>query len=117
MGYAHHSNFPIWFEMGRTELFRNMGNNYAAMEASGQYIVVVKLEVNYKSPARYDEELILQTTIAKASRAKLEHHYQLRRDDTLIATGKTIVACVGSNGRVHELPRMLVGGKAIGSAD
>ena len=87
MGVAHHATFPIWFEMGRTELLRETGVSYRELEAEGVFLAVVRLDVRYKSPARYDDQLILETRLGPVGRVKIEHEYTLRRDDVVVATG------------------------------
>jgi len=57
MGYLHHSRYLQYFEMGRIELLRALGFSYAELERQGVFFVVVKVEVRYRAPARYDEEL------------------------------------------------------------
>ena len=110
MGYLHHSNYFTYFEMGRTELFRASGGNYREIEESGQFLVVTKLECRFLAPARYDDELTLRTTIARASMAKLEHAYELRRGDTLLTSATSVLACVDSNGRVQRMPDCIIDG-------
>ena len=62
MGVVHHSVYPIWFEIGRTELLRSMSErSYRDMEAEGLFLVVAQLNVRYRSPARYDDTLNLAT--------------------------------------------------------
>ncbi len=55
MGFLHHANFLIYFEMGRTELFRAQGGDYRKMEEGGHFFVVVEMNVKYRSPARFDD--------------------------------------------------------------
>lgn len=109
MGYLHHANYFIYFEMGRTELLRAAGGNYRDMEEQGQFMVVVSLECKYRLPARYDDLLTLKTRIAKASPAKLEHEYKLYRGDTLLTEAKSLLACVDREGRVQRIPDALLG--------
>ena len=108
MGVVHHTVYPTWFEMGRTELLRAAGGCYRDMEATGIFLVVVKLEVQYRQPARYDDLLQLETTLAKASRAKIQHAYSLKRDGIVLATGETTLACLDASGQVREVPDSLV---------
>lgn len=104
MGFLHHSRFFVYFEIGRTELFRAGGGNYRAMEESGLYFVVVKAECKFKAPARYDDVVMLKTRISRVGPVKLEHEYELRRDDTVLATGHTMLGCVDGEGRVQRIP-------------
>jgi acyl-CoA thioester hydrolase len=72
-GVVHHSVYPIWFEMGRTELLRANGIAYKDMEQAGIFFVMVRLEVKYRQPAVYDEELELTTSSANVTASKIEH--------------------------------------------
>ncbi len=108
MGVVHHTVYPVWFEMGRTELLRSLGGSYRQMEADGVLLVVISLEVRYHSPARYDDLLSLRTSLAGGSRVKLEHAYELRRDGTKLVTGRTVLACLDRDGRPRALPDSLV---------
>lgn len=104
MGVVHHTVYPVWFEMGRTELLRSTGRNYRDMEAAGMLLAVVKLEVTYKQPARYDDLVEIRTTLAKIGAVKVEHTYQVWRGEDLLATGLTTLACLDRNGRVQQIP-------------
>ena len=104
MGFLHHSRFFVYFEIGRTELFRAGGGNYRVMEDSGLYFVVVKAECKFKAPARYDDVVLLQTRISQVGPVKLEHEYELRRGDTVLATGHTVLGCIDRDGRVQRIP-------------
>tara|TARA_B100001059_G_scaffold226072_1_gene254019 strand:+ start:528 stop:917 length:390 start_codon:yes stop_codon:yes gene_type:complete len=107
MGVAHHATFPIWFEMGRTELLRETGVSYRELEAEGIFLAVVRLDVRYKSPARYDDQLVLETRLGPVGRVKIEHEYTLMRDDVVVATGRTTLACLGTDGAARLLPDVL----------
>ncbi len=103
MGFLHHANFPIYFEMGRTELFRAQGGDYRQMEEGGHYFVVVEMNVKYRAPARFDDELRLSTRIVRVTPAKLEHEYRLYRDRDLLAEARSVLACVDRAGRVRRI--------------
>lgn len=116
MGVAHHSACVPWFEMGRTELLRSAGVSYARLEAAGVFLVVTRLEVRYRAPARYDDLMVLHTRIASTTRARIDHEYELWRDaedgrgrSALLATAATTLACVDERGRVRELPEWMGG--------
>lgn len=104
MGYLHHANYLNYFEIGRTELLRASGGNYRQMEASGLFAVVVRADVRYRKPARYDDLLTLRTTIAEITPAKIEHHYDLFRDGELLTTAKITLALIDSDGKVCRVP-------------
>lgn len=103
MGFLHHSNYLCYFEMGRTELLRASGGNYREMEERGRFLVVTKIAVQYRASARYDDVLHLRTRLSRASFAKLEHAYELRRDGQLLTTGETTLACVDRDGKVQRM--------------
>jgi acyl-CoA thioester hydrolase len=107
MGYLHHANFANYYEMGRTELLRAQGGDYRAIEESGLFLVVVKLDCRFHSPARYDDVLTLKTRVERVSAVKIEHSYQLFRDSQLLATASSVLACVDREGKVQRLPDAL----------
>jgi len=115
MGVAHHSACIPWFEIGRTELLRASGISYAHLERASIFLVITRLEVKYRAPARYDDELILVTRIDGGSRVRIDHSYELWRDagdgrgkSALLATGQSTLACVDETGRPRALPEWLV---------
>ncbi len=107
MGVAHHTAYPVWFEIGRTELLRESGVAYRDLEQQGFLIAVVKLSVQYKQPARYDDLLVLQTCVTEVRRATINHSYDLRRDGCLLTTATTTVVCLDRDGRPQPLPPQL----------
>lgn len=107
MGYLHHSRYLQYFEMGRVELLRSLGHSYADLERQGVFFVVVKVECRYKAPARYDEELTLLTRVIKQTHVRIDHAYELRRGDALLADAQTTIACVGRDGQLMQIPENL----------
>ena len=107
MGYLHHSIYLQYFEMGRVESLRANGFSYADLERDGVFFVVTKVEVKFKAPARYDEELTLTTTLAKRTHVRFDHTYALRRGELLLAEAATTIACVGRDGQVRAIPEEL----------
>ena len=107
MGYLHHSRFVQYFEIGRVELLRSMGHAYADLERQGIFFVVVKVECRYRAPARYDEEVQLTTRVKRQTHVRIDHTYELRRGDTLLADAATTIACVGRDGQLKEIPSFL----------
>jgi len=110
MGYLHHSIFLQYFEMGRVEMLRSMGHSYADFEREGVFFVVVKAEVRYKAPARYDDELTLVTRTARQTHVRIDHTYVLKRGSTVLAEASTTIACVGRDGQLMGIPASLAGG-------
>ncbi len=108
MGFLHHSNYLTYFEIGRTELFRSGGGSYRAVEEGGLFLVVVKVNIHYRRPARYDDLLRLKTTITRITPARIEHEYELFCGDELLTTGNSTLACVDETGRATALPDSLL---------
>jgi acyl-CoA thioester hydrolase len=77
------------------------------MEESGLFAVVVRADVHYRKPARYDDLLILRTTIASITPAKIEHQYELFRDDELLATANITLALIDNEGKVCRVPEWM----------
>jgi acyl-CoA thioester hydrolase len=69
--------------------------------------VVVKAQVRYRAPARFDEELTLTTQVVRQTSVRFDHAYELRRAETLLAEGSTTIACVDRNGEVAMIPEFL----------
>lgn len=109
MGVAHHSAHAVWFEMGRTELLRSAGGCYRDLEEAGHYLVVVKLQVSYRRPVRYDDVLQLETTLEDSGPVKIVHGYVLRCGDEVKATGRTVLACLDADGRPQAAPASVQG--------
>ncbi len=105
-GVIHNSVYPVWFEMGRTELLRVNGMAYKDLEKAGIFFVVAELHIKYRQPARYDEQLQLETTFTGVTAGKIEHSYKLTRcsDGTTLAEGSSILACVDADGKIRRIP-------------
>ena len=108
-GVIHHCVYPVWFEMGRTELLRANGIAYKDLERAGVLFVVVKLCIKYRRPAMYDEKLQLETYCSAVTAGKVEHNYRLTRsrDGVLLAEGSTVLAHVNSEGKVRRIPEFM----------
>ncbi len=108
-GVVHHSVYPVWFEMGRTELLRANGLAYKDLEETGVFFVVAELNIKYRRPALYDEKLKLQTSCTGVTASKVEHSYKLTREDNsmVLAEGTSILACVDSEGKIRRIPEFM----------
>jgi len=108
-GVVHHSVYPVWFEMGRTELLRANGVAYKDLEAAGVFFVVARLNIKFRRPVQYDEQLHLETTCSAVTAAKVEHVYKLTRssDGVILAEGGSVLACVNDQGKVRRVPEFM----------
>jgi acyl-CoA thioester hydrolase len=107
MGLVHHSNYLTYFEIGRTELMRANGVSYHEFEQQGMFMVVVRMNLRYHKPARYDDLLRLRTITKRISFAKIEHLYELWRGDELLTEAHSVLACVDRAGEVQRVPDWL----------
>jgi acyl-CoA thioester hydrolase len=105
MGVVYYANYLRFFEAGRNEFLRAQGTPYRQVEAEHQIqLPVVEAQVHYKQPARYDDLLVVETDLTKVGRASARFDYRVVRDETLIATGHTVHACIDRAGKVQRLP-------------
>lgn len=106
-GHVHHANYLQYFELGRVELLRSMGHDYAELERCGIVLVVTELRCRYYRPCRFGDTLTLETSTLSARGTRIRHQYRLSRDDQLVAEAESTVACVDPSGRVQRLPQWL----------
>jgi len=113
-GVVHHSVYPVWFEMGRTELLRANGLAYKDLEEAGVLFVVAELCIKYRRPAMYDEKLQLETHCSAVTAGRVEHSYRLTRccDGTLLAEGSSVLAHVNAEGKVRRILKFMYPAKA-----
>jgi len=107
MGVVYHSNFLIWFEVGRVELLRQLGFEYSEMESVDDcHIAVVDVRVRYKVPARYDDQILVRTRLKNVRDSLLHFTYEVARatDGTLLAEGETTHLVVDKNMERKALP-------------
>jgi acyl-CoA thioester hydrolase len=107
MGVVYHSNFFVWFEIGRVEMLRSLGVSYKRMEQDDDcHIVVVEVRCAYKKPARYDDVLRIRTRVAEARTRTMRFTYEVFNDVSgeLLATGETHHVVCDAEGRPKALP-------------
>jgi len=108
MAVVYHSNYIIWFEVGRVEMLRQLGFNYREMEQQDDtHIVVVDARCRYKMPARYDDVICVRTRLANVRESLLRFEYQILRDSdqVLLAEGETVHLVVGADMKRVPLPK------------
>ena len=111
MGVVYHSNFVIWFEIGRVELIRQMGFRYRDMERDDDcHIPVADMHVRYKQPVYYDDEIMVRTRLTEVHRSLLRFRYQVFRvdDETVLAEGETTHIVVNRQLKRRSLPQKYV---------
>ncbi len=97
MGIAHHSVYPIWYEVARTEFIRVLGVSYKELEKMGAMLPVLELHCRYNAPAKYEDELTIRVRIKSMGVAKIEFEYFVYHKDSLLHIGTTLHGWVDSN--------------------
>jgi acyl-CoA thioester hydrolase len=108
MGVVYHANYFVWFEIGRVELMRQRGLSYKQMEAEdGCGIAVVEATARYKAPARYDDELMIETRVVEARGPIVRFGYRVLRveDGLLLCEGETVHVVVGRDMKRTRMPK------------
>ena len=111
MGVVYHANYLVWFEVGRVEFIRHMGLDYKSMERDeNALIAVVEATARYKAPARYDDELIVRTTLAGVRGSIVRFRYAIVRaasdgcGEQLLCEGETVHIVVGRDMKKRDMP-------------
>lgn len=98
MGITHHSVYPIWYELARTEMIKNIGITYTEMENEGIMLPLSELLCKYMIPSTYEDELTIRVKISKLTPARIVFNYETYKEgiEKPIATGATIHAWADS---------------------
>ncbi|MGR3318606.1 MAG: acyl-CoA thioesterase [Candidatus Anammoxibacter sp.] len=110
MGVVYYANYFVYFEIGRTDLLRNIGMPYSELEKEEFFLAVFEAYCKYKAPARYDDLLIVRTWISKVKYARIEIGYEIWRDNEkqLVVEGNTTLACLDKEGKPRLIPDKLM---------
>ncbi len=109
MGLVYYANYLVWFEVARTEYLRAAGISYRELENKGLYLVVAKAVCEYKSPARYDDQIAVETWVPSMRNSSLSFEYNVTLGGRLLAAGITDHVFVNKNGRPARIPGWLKG--------
>ena len=92
MNIAYHSNYIVWFELGRTEFLRFLGYTYSQLEVDEIWLPVIEVGCKYKYPVTYDDTIVIETSIEELSRVKIKFKYNIRIGEKISAEGFSIHA-------------------------
>jgi acyl-CoA thioester hydrolase len=94
MGIVHHSNYPIWFETARRDFLKEAGAPSSKIRALGLFLPLSELKCEFKSPAKYNDEINVATNLIYMSCVKIKFEYKVFNNinEKIIATGKTVHA-------------------------
>lgn len=107
MGVVHHSNYLVWFELGRVELMRHLKVPYTQFEEMGLAAPVIEASIRWLAPARFDDLLRIEPRVEELSRTRVRFAYRIHRpaDDKLLCEGHTLHAFLGPEGRPVNLAK------------
>lgn len=113
MGVVHHSQYVIWFEVGRSSFMRNAGVSYAEIERGGRQFRIAEVGARYHAPACYDQVITVRTWLGALHSRGLTFSYAIVRPDAVgggeqvLVTGFTKLICTDRAGQVQRLPAEL----------
>jgi acyl-CoA thioester hydrolase len=108
MRVAYYANYLRWFEIGRTELIRNLGLPYAAVEEQGFLLPVSEAYLKYFKSAKYDEVILIHTGVQYVKKVSLSFDCPiLNQANDLLVEGYTVHGCVDREGKIVRLPEAL----------
>lgn len=105
MGVAYYSNYLVWFEIARTELFRAKGIVYKGLEKEEKvFLPVIEAYCRYKAPLRYDDLAVVTAVFKKSGPIKLHFDYEIKKDGKIITTGYTKHVFINETGEPVAVP-------------
>ena len=107
MGIVYYANYLVWFEVGRVAWCKAKGFRYADMESRDRhYLIVAEANCRYKSSARFEDDIIVRTGLARATDRVIRYQYEVRRkdDNLLLATGETAHVVTDFSHKPSRLP-------------
>ena len=114
MDVVYHSNYLIWFETARILMLDEIGMPYSEIEARGLFLPVLTVSEEYKSPARFDDQLEIHLFMKKKPRARIHFDYEVRRGNELLAIGHSTHGFMDQSGKGQRPPEDLL--KLMGAA-
>lgn len=110
MSFVYYGVYAQYYEVGRVELLRSLGITYKELEEKGYALPVVNLNIKYKTPAFYDDELTIRTSIKELPSAKITFHYEtLNAKNELLNTGEVVLVFVNkSTGKPCVAPEIVM---------
>ncbi len=110
MGYVYYGNYPLYYEVGRTEMLRSVGLSYRKMEEEGILLPVRSLSIKYIEPARYDDFLTLRVILKELPMVRIHFFYELYNEQkSLLNTGETVLVFADAETRKpRRAPEILI---------
>lgn len=103
MAVVYHANYLTWFEMGRTNMIRELGFSYFEMEEQGVMLPVIDANLSFRQPAHYDDEIVVYTRMTAFSKLRIEYEYEVRRFSGSLPEGPLVLGQDGDQELLGEL--------------
>ena len=106
MGVIYYANYLVWMEMGRTDYCKRVGVDYRDMELDGANMAVAEATCRYITPARYDDQILVQTQVERLNRRLITFTYIISNEHTgtVLAEGRTVHIAMGNDGKSRSIP-------------
>jgi len=105
MRIMYYGNYLRLFEIGRAELFRQLGHPFPRYIAQGLYLGVIEVACRYIKPARYDDEVGIRAGVTDVGRARMTIAYEVvAADGSLLVSGQTVLAALNEQGKPQRIP-------------
>jgi acyl-CoA thioester hydrolase len=105
MGMVYYANYLVWMEVGRSDFCRECGFSYRELErAEHAYLAVTEANCRYLAPARYDDEIFVETEMKRAGSRIVEFSYRIKNGARLLAEGRTVHVVIGTDGKPRSMP-------------
>ncbi len=110
MGIVYHTNYIRWFELGRSELMRQLGVAYTELEKLGLNLPLTKVSCHYLAPAKYDQQVMIETKFDYIKRASIKFNSKIwdENQQKVLVEGYTIHACTNNEGKIRRIPQLLL---------
>ncbi|MCM8827355.1 MAG: acyl-CoA thioesterase [Candidatus Omnitrophica bacterium] len=106
-GVVYYANYLKYLEEGRTEYFCNKGVDLRTLSNNNFWFVVKSINVEYKSPVRYQDEIRICTSIDKIGNASIKFHQIITKDDVIVLEANVILVCVGIDFKPSPIPTQI----------
>ncbi|HEX7117648.1 MAG TPA: thioesterase family protein [Longimicrobiales bacterium] len=113
MGVVYHANYLIWCEIGRTDFIREVGTSYAELERQGLRLAVADAQARFIAPARYDDEVRIETWVERVQSRTITFGYEIVRErpapEQRLVTASTRLIALDERGAPRTLPQDIFG--------
>lgn len=108
MGIVHHSQYLNWLECARIELLDQIEMPYKQLEASGCFMPVLSLQIQYRRPAKFDDRITTRVSLSAVPSARIKIDYEILSVEELLATATSCHAFTCTKGHAIRPPKELL---------